>query len=406
MGQGIDISLCGKTRNARSDLDYPDGPIRMVSHTGHIHAKPDDTGSQTAALECQGLTKRFGQVKAIAGLDLRVLPGQIVALLGPSGCGKTTALRLIAGFEQPDEGVITLGGRQVCQPGYAMPPEKRNVGMVFQEGALFPHLTVAQNVAYGLPRGNGREKRVGDVLDLVGLDGLGDRMPHELSGGQQQRVALARALAPQPEVLLLDEPFSNLDPQLREQVRQDVLQILKDGNITAIFVTHDQEEALLVGDMVAVMNEGRIEQIGPPEDIFHNPATRFVAQFFGMVDFIPAWRQGDRLMTEVGSVSWPDGSGPFGPPMEILGDTGESLEVMVRPDCLSCVPSGQGQGRITGREFRGPFYLYRVALPSGHSVRCLLSHIDDLPVGTTVSVDLRQGHSLKPFSEGRAVDRD
>ena len=159
----------------------------MVSHPGHIHTKPDDTSSQITALECQGLTKRFGQVNAIAGLDLRVLPGQIVALLGPSGCGKTTALRLIAGFEQPDEGVITVGGRQVCQPGYAMPPEKRNVGMVFQEGALFPHLTVAQNVAYGLPRGNGREKRVGDVLRLVGLDGLGDRMPHELSGGQQDR---------------------------------------------------------------------------------------------------------------------------------------------------------------------------------------------------------------------------
>lgn len=378
----------------------------MVSHPSHTHIQPEDTASQLAALECQGLAKRFGQVQAISGLDLRVLPGQIVALLGPSGCGKTTALRLIAGFEQPDEGSISVGGRQVYQPGYAKPPEQRNVGMVFQEGALFPHLTVAQNVAYGLSRGNGRNERVEEVLELVGLDGLGRRMPHELSGGQQQRVALARALAPRPEVLLLDEPFSNLDPRLREQVRQDVLEILKNGNITAIFVTHDQEEALFVGDIVAVMNEGRVEQIWLPEDIFHNPSTRFVAEFFGMVDFIPAWRHDGRLVTEVGSVSWPDGTGPLGPPFQFDVPAGDILEVMVRPDCLNCVPSRQGQGTIASREFRGPFYLYRVALPSGHSVRCLLSHINDLPVGATVSVDLRHGHSLKPFSEGRAVNEN
>jgi len=389
-----------------SGIEHSDGPLLTAGDSGHGHPQPEDFGSQQAALECHGLTKQFGQVQAIVGLDLTVMPGQVVALLGPSGCGKTTALRLIAGFEQPDGGSISVGGRQVCQPGYAMPPEQRNVGMVFQEGALFPHLTVAQNVAYGLSRGNGRDKRVEEVLELVGLDGLGRRMPHELSGGQQQRVALARALAPRPEVLLLDEPFSNLDPRLREQVRKDVLEILKSGNITAIFVTHDQEEALFVGDIVAVMNEGRVEQTGSPEEIFHSPATRFVAEFFGMVDFIPAWREGSRLLTEVGSVSWPDGIGPLGPPAEIAGDTSENLEVMVRPDCLNCVPSGQGQGTITSREFRGPFYLYRVALPSGHSVRCLLSHINDLPIGATVTVDLRHGHSLKPFAEGRAVDSD
>ena len=389
-----------------SGFEHSDNQLLTADDSSHRHPQPEDFGSQQAALECDGLAKQFGQVQAIVGLDLTVMPGQIVALLGPSGCGKTTALRLIAGFEQPDGGSISVGGRQVCQPGYAMPPEQRNVGMVFQEGALFPHLTVAQNVAYGLPRGNGRDKRVEEVLELVGLDGLGRRMPHELSGGQQQRVALARALAPRPEVLLLDEPFSNLDPRLREQVRKDVREILKSGNITAIFVTHDQEEALFVGDIVAVMNEGRVEQTGSPEEIFHSPATRFVAEFFGMVDFIPAWRQGSRLVTEVGSVSWSDGTGPFGPPAEIDGDNGDNLEVRVRPDCLNCVPSGQGQGTITSREFRGPFYLYKVALPSGHSVRCLLSHINDLPIGATVSVDLRQGHSLKPFAEGKAVNSD
>ena len=389
-----------------SGFEHSDNQLLTAGDSVHGHPQPEDFGSQQAALECDGLAKQFGQVQAIVGLDLTVMPGQVVALLGPSGCGKTTALRLIAGFEQPDGGSISVGGRQVCQPGYAMPPEQRNVGMVFQEGALFPHLTVAQNVAYGLSRGNGRDKRVEEVLELVGLDGLGRRMPHELSGGQQQRVALARALAPRPEVLLLDEPFSNLDPRLREQVRNDVLEILKSGNITAIFVTHDQEEALFVGDIVAVMNEGRVEQTGSPEEIFHSPATRFVAEFFGMVDFIPAWRQGSRLVTEVGSVSWPDGTGPFGPPAEIDGDNGGNLEVMVRPDCLNCVPSGQGQGMITSREFRGAFYLYKVALPSGHSVRCLLSHINDLPIGATVSVGLRQGHSLKPFAEGKAVNTD
>lgn len=362
-----------------------------------------DGAASLPALECRGLAKQFGEVQAIEGLDLTVLPGQVVALLGPSGCGKTTTLRLIAGFEQPDLGTITVAGRTVSQPGLSVPPEQRKVGMVFQEGALFPHLTVEQNVGYGLTRRNGRAGRVDEVLDLVGLSGQRHRMPHELSGGQQQRVALARALAPRPEVLLLDEPFSNLDPRLREQVRQDVMEILRSGNVTAVFVTHDQEEALFVGDSIAVMSEGRIEQTDSPEGIFHHPATRFVAQFFGTVDFIPAWREGPSLMTEVGRItSAPLSECPATATHENPDSDGE-LEVMVRPDCLECFPSDQGQGTITSREFRGPFYLYRVALPSGHSVRCLLSHIDDLPVGTTVSVGLREGHSLLPFRDGRAL---
>jgi iron(III) transport system ATP-binding protein len=359
--------------------------------------------SRPPALECRGLAKRFGEVRAVDGLDLTVLPGRVLALLGPSGCGKTTILRLIAGFEQPDLGTITVGGRAVSQPGLSVPPEQRRVGMVFQEGALFPHLTVAQNIAYGLSRGNGRSARINEVLALVGLDQQRHRMPHELSGGQQQRVALARALAPRPEVLLLDEPFSNLDPRLREQVRQDVLGILRDGNVTAVFVTHDQEEALFVGDDIAVMSQGRVEQTDSPEGIFHRPATRFVAQFIGMVDFIPAWREGNRLMTEVGSVAWP---GLPSLPAPEAGDGVSSdgrLEVMVRPDCLDCHPSDRGQGRIIAREFRGAFYLYRASLPSGHSVRCLVSHVHELSMGTTVSVGLRQGHALRPFMDGRAL---
>ncbi len=362
-----------------------------------------ERASNSVALECRGLTKRFGDVQAVSGFDLTVKPGQIVALLGPSGCGKTTALRLIAGFEQPDTGTIAIGDRTVNVPGYSTPPEHRNLGMVFQEGALFPHLNVAQNIAYGLPKGDGRTDRVNEVLALVGMTSMGRRMPHELSGGQQQRVALARALAPRPDILLMDEPFSNLDQGLREQIRRDVLEILKKGKITVVFVTHDREEALYMGDCIAVMNQGQIEQFESPTGIFHDPATRFVAEFFGMVDFIPAWRDGDSLMTEVGSVSWPDAIDAIDYGPENADSPNSPLEVMVRADCLDCRPSDEGRAIVVEREFRGAFFLYRVLLPSGRSVRCLLSHIMEIPVGATVSVGLRDGHTLKPFVRGKAV---
>jgi iron(III) transport system ATP-binding protein len=210
--------------------------------------------------------------------------------------------------------------------------------------------------------------------------------------GREIPPRLARALAPQPEVLLLDEPFSNLDAGLREQVRRDVMEILRTNGVTAIFVTHDQEEALFVGDFIAVMRNGRIEQIDSPEEIFHHPATRFVAEFIGTVDFLPGWRSGDRLMTEVGSVAWPADC-----PIDA------DLEVMVRPDCLECYPSGESGGVIASKEFRGAFYLYKVSLSSGHSVRCLLPHTQEYAVGTRVTVKLRCGHSLLPFMRGQAI---
>ena len=366
-------------------------PAAELARNGH-HTGRGEPCETPAAVECRGLVKRFGDVRAVDGLDLTVPQGRVLALLGPSGCGKTTALRLVAGFEQPDTGTISIGGRYVWRPGSGVPPEKRHVGMVFQEGALFPHLTVEQNVSYGLPRESRRDGSVKDVLEMVGLYGLRNRMPHELSGGQQQRVALGRALAPQPEVLLLDEPFSNLDPKLREQVRRDVLEIIRATGTTTIFVTHDQQEALFVGDLIAVMNGGRVEQTDPPERIFHSPATRFVAQFIGTVDFLPARRAGERLMTEVGSTDWPRAC-----------SSDQDLEVMVRPDCLDCYPSDQGQGVITEREFRGGFYQYRVALPSGHTVRCFLDHTAEYSVGTKVRVALRPGHILRPFVAERAV---
>jgi iron(III) transport system ATP-binding protein len=355
-----------------------------------------DSSGHIAALECRGLFKRFGDAQAVHNLDLTVSPGQVLALLGPSGCGKTTVLRLIAGFEQPDGGTISLGGCIVSGLGNWVPPEKRQVGMVFQEGALFPHLNVERNISFGLSRNDRRNARVGEVLDLVGLGNLRHRMPHELSGGQQQRVALGRALAPQPELLLLDEPFANLDPKLRDQVRRDVLEIVRASGSTTVCVTHDQEEALSVGDTIAVMNQGHVEQTGSPEEMYHSPSSRFVAQFIGMVDFLPAWRDGGRLMTDVGSVEWPSDWGPLSEQQDGAGlDTG--LEVMVRPDCLDFYPSDKGQGIIIEREFRGAYYTYRVALPSGNTVRCLLAHTLEYPVGESVWVRVRQGHMLKPL---------
>ena len=239
------------------------------------------------AVQCFQLSKQFSATAAaVSDLDLTVRQGEILALLGPSGCGKTTTLRLIAGFETPTTGSIEIGGQMVAGPGGSLPPEKRRVGMVFQNYALFPHLSVADNVSFGLPRGPQRKIRVAEMLALVGLTGYESRLPHELSGGQQQRVAIARALAPEPAVLLLDEPFSNLDTGRRLQMREEVREILKRSGTTAIFVTHSQEEALYMGDRVAVMSAGRLIQMDTPEVIYHQPATRFVADFMGETDFL------------------------------------------------------------------------------------------------------------------------
>ena len=343
------------------------------------------------ALQCQSLSKSFDGVAAVTDFNLTIRRGQVTALVGPSGCGKTTALRMIAGFETPDQGSIAISGHPVAGPSVNVPPEKRRVGMVFQEGALFPHASVAQNVGYGLGKDENR-RRVDDMLALVGLGHLRDRMPHELSGGQQQRVALARALAPRPEVLLLDEPFSNLDPGLREQVRGEVMGIVREHRVTAVFVTHDQDEALLLGDVVAVMHDGHIEQADAPERVFHQPTTRFVAEFLGTADFLPAEATGGSIESEIGAVPHPSGA-----------DGPARLEVMVRPDCIECIPCEDGTGTIVHREFRGAFHMYRVALESGATVRCLLSHTQDYPVGTRVEVRLRNGHSFLPFADGVAL---
>lgn len=331
---------------------------------------------------------------AVNNLTLNVYEGEVLALLGPSGCGKTTTLRLIAGFEQPDTGIIRVGDRIVAAPGRWVPPEERGIGIVFQEYALFPHMTVADNVAFGLHRlpRTEREQRVRDVLALVGLSEYATRYPHELSGGQQQRVALARALAPQPVVVLLDEPFSNLDADLRQYMRHEVKRILQEWGSTAIFVTHDQEEALSVGDRVAVLNAGRLEQVGTPEYVFHHPATRFVADFLGLADFLPARSTQDGLETEIGFVRQP-----------VPGELGRELEVMIRPHDVHLRLSPTGRGVIVGRQFHGDCYLYAVRLPSGRLVHSEQDHTVDYAVGTRVDVLLDAGHALTCFEGERAI---
>jgi len=340
------------------------------------------------SVHCENVTKFYHGLPAVQGLSLTVQQGEILALLGPSGCGKTTTLRLIAGFEKPEAGRIMLGEREVAGPSGCMPPERRQVGMVFQHYALFPHLTVAANVAYGLAHHTDRAARVREVLAVVGLSGLEARMPHELSGGQQQRVALARALAPRPQVLLLDEPFSNLDADRRATVRTQVREILKAVGTTAIFVTHDQEEALVIGDRVAVLNHGCLEQIAAPQELYARPATRFVAEFFGQPFFLSGRVAADGLHTELGFVAQPP-SLPVGAPVDVL----------VRPDDVVLTPDANGSARITHSIFRGDSYLYEVALPSGRMVKCFGPHTTPYPLGTWAHVTLAPGHALACFTQ-------
>ena len=347
------------------------------------------------ALRLSGLSKSFQSVAAVTDLSLNVSRGEILCLLGPSGCGKTTTLRLIAGFDAPDTGTIHIGDGLVCGPGANFAPEKRRVGMVFQQGALFPHLTVAQNVAFGIPRTRKRGERVAESLRLVNLEGYDNRYPHQLSGGQQQRVALARALAPSPDLILMDEPFSSLDAGLRGQLRAEVRAILKEREATVVWVTHDQEEAMQLADRVAVMNQGRIEQFGTPEAVFHNPDTRFAAEFFGSADFLPAWQEGDYLVSEVGQTAWPSfWPSPWPGHRELL--------VMVRPDCVNIAPDENGNGLVVSKEFLGAFNVYTVELPSGSRVRVMMPHIVHIDTGTRVAVSPREGHRLMPFIGERA----
>jgi iron(III) transport system ATP-binding protein len=342
------------------------------------------------SVRCEGLRKLFSRTPAVYDVNLSVYSGEILALLGPSGCGKTTTMRLIAGFEHPDAGHITIGGRPVAGPQLFVPPEQRQVGMVFQNYALFPHLTVADNVSYGLARGVDRQARMRAVLDLVDLSGMERRMPHELSGGQQQRVALARALAPQPQVLLLDEPFSGLDAGLRDQVRGEVARILRESGATVIVVTHNQDEAFFLGDRVAVMNAGVIEQVAPPEELYLAPASRFVAEFIGAASFIPGVAHEHGLETEIGFL-----------PQPTTVSVGAAVEAVAHPDDLTLIADPHGTAHITNTSYRGGSYLYEVHLPSGALIRCEGPHTVYYPPGTAVRVELTPGHPLAYFRKDK-----
>ncbi len=354
----------------------------------------------TPTIKVEDLSMRYGvrEPWAVSDVSLFLEEGEILTLLGPSGCGKTTVLRLIAGFEVPERGRVTIDGHLVAGAGAWYPPEQRGVGMVFQNYALFPHLTVAENVGFGLhlwplPL---RSARIGEVLRLVDLLALRDRYPHELSGGQQQRIALARALAPGPLVILLDEPFSNLDADMRVQVRQEVRDILRRSKMTALFVTHEQQEAFEISDRMAVMNKGRIEQLDTPENIFHSPGTPFVARFLGQTDLVPGVVRGDRVETELGSFPYfTDGGG--------LPD-GMRVEAVIRPADVDVIPSLQGTATVRGRRFRGSDNLYTLILASGTRVHSAAPWDFVLPLGSKVSVSMEPLRVVVfPVGEGGGV---
>ena len=304
----------------------------------------------------------FSGTEVLHGVDLDVAEGSVVALLGPSGCGKTTLLRAIAGLEQPTGGEIRIGDRVVSQPGVHVPPERRRIGMVFQDWALFPHLTVGGNVSFGLPRAERRGPKVEAALELVGLEGFADRMPGTLSGGQQQRVALARALAPEPSALLLDEPFSNLDTALRARVRTEVHELLHRVGITTVFVTHDQDEAFVLGDDVAVMSDGLIVQQAPPHELYADPATAWVARFVGDANLVPGDASEGRARTAVGEVS-------------LRTDLHGTCEVLLRPEDLALCAPGEVGGddckpvSVELVEYYGHDTVYLVTLDDGTRVR-------------------------------------
>jgi iron(III) transport system ATP-binding protein len=303
-------------------------------------------------IRARALTKSYGDVVALNDFNLDVWEGSLLTLLGPSGCGKTTALRVIAGFESA-AGTVEIRGRRVLGEGVFVPPEKRRVGMVFQDYALFPHMTVARNVSYGLGRGTDAT-RVDEVLELVGMQGLGDRMPHELSGGQQQRVALARAMAPSPDVVLLDEPFSNLDANLRDRVRRELKLILTEARTTAVLVTHDQEEALATSDLVAVMYQGRVVQFDSPAQLYTAPADPWVAGFLGDADVLHATGHRGYADTMLGRFKT-DLRGP--------------VLVVVRPEDVQLSIGEAPNAVVAHTEFFGHDQLVTVALPGGTRVR-------------------------------------
>ncbi len=347
-----------------------------------------------AELVLDSVSQAYARRQIIADLSFTLAEGAIGCLLGPSGCGKTTALRCIAGFEPIQSGSIRIGGETVSRPGWMLPAEKRRIGMVFQDYALFPHLTVAGNVGFGLRDVSRtvREARVTELLALVGLAGQAQHYPHQLSGGQQQRVALARALAPRPRLILMDEPFSNLDVELRERLSLEVRDILRREATTALIVTHDQHEAFSLADWVGVMHEGRIQQWDTPYNLYHEPANRFVADFVGQGALLPGEVINDhQVEIELGVL---DGHIPV--------DCGTGgceacvrhciVDVLLRPDDIIHDDDSLLLAEVENKAFRGADFLYTLRLPSGQRALSLVPSHHDHAIGEKIGIRLAADH--------------
>jgi iron(III) transport system ATP-binding protein len=355
-------------------------------------------------LELEALTRRFGARVALDRLTLALAQGEIGCLLGPSGSGKTTALRCIAGFETPDEGRILCGGRLLAATRVHVPAHQRGVGVVFQDHALFPHLSVRGNVEFGLhalPRRD-RHARASQMLERVGLGDRADAWPAELSGGQQQRVALARALAPRPAVLLLDEPFASLDPTLREKLVPEIRALLKADGITALAVSHDQHDAFGLADRIVLLREGRVEQSGTPYELYHTPCSRFAAAFVGHACFLPAWRTAaGGWSSELGD--FPDArTAPAEARADGTGTTlqGDRRDIMLRPEDVLLDPHAAARARVVDRQFRGADFLYTLELSSGRRVLSLASSHVDHEVGATIGLRVALDHVVAFAADG------
>ena len=340
-------------------------------------------------LRIVSLDKRFGDVVALEGAELEVRRGELVSILGPSGCGKSTLLQLIAGHLVPDAGSIEIDGRQVAGDGMVVPAQRRGVGMVFQDYALFPHLTVLDNIAFGASiAGDGPIARLGgrrarravalDVLDQLEIAPLASRYPGELSGGQQQRVAIGRAIAQRPHLLLLDEPFCNLDVSTREHVRGEIVELLRTTGLTCVFVTHDQEEALAVSDRVAVMQAGRVMQVDDPETLYRRPFCIEVAEFLGRTNVLRGRASAGHVDTEVGRFALPGGG------------SGE-VDVIIRPELIDVRTSATGPATVVRREFRGHDVLYTLRMPSGDTVWAHRPSVHMANVGDRVELTAEPG---------------
>ena len=339
-------------------------------------------------LKVENISAGYGKVRVIESLSFHVNRGEIVSLLGPSGCGKTTALRAVAGFEPISDGEIVMAHKIVSAPGLTVPPEQRSIGMVFQDYALFPHLTIADNIAFGLRKKAAVDRRVqvDHLLDATGLHGMSDRYPHELSGGQQQRVALARALAPRPTILLMDEPFSNLDIELRERLSVEVRDLLKAEGISGILVTHDQHEAFAVSDKVGVMRDGHILQWDTPYNLYHEPNNRFVADFIGQGRFILGIvRTPEEFDTELGLLRANRSC------TEAVGDR---VEILIRPDDLVPDDRGEIEAVIKDKAFKGAEILYTLELRTGTRLLSLFPSHYDHHLGDTVRVRMDAEHLI------------